>query len=71
MASNEQAKQVIRDAAMRRALLDMLLDATRDHRESIPDRPEPVRDDNQVAEDLRRILLNERPSFLDRIGGAM
>lgn len=54
-----EARQVIRDAAMRRALLEMLQEATKDHRpghdKGVP-MPEPTMDDDRVKNELDRIL---------------
>ncbi len=49
-------KRELRDLDMRRALLEMLQDATKKERPGYPDFPEPMRDDEQVEEELRRIL---------------
>jgi hypothetical protein len=51
-----EAKQVIRDVAMRRALLEFLQEATQEPRGSAPKLPEPMRDDEEVKSELKRIL---------------
>ena len=56
MTSIYEAKQIVRDAAMRRALLEWLQEATKEHREGVPTWPEPTRDDNDVKQELKRIL---------------
>ena len=53
MTSVYEAKQLIRDAAMRRALLELLQKATKIHAEG---RPEPMLDDDGVNRELKRIL---------------
>ena len=51
-----EAKRILRDAAMRRALLSWLQEQTKEnHNQPWPD-IEPMLDDGQVAEELRRIL---------------
>jgi hypothetical protein len=51
-----EIKRDLRDRTMRRALLEMLCEATKEERPGYPEFPEPVRDDEQVQEELRRIL---------------
>lgn len=54
-----QLRQQLRDLAMRRVLLELLQEATKEYNGSgpgIPNCPEPMRDDDDVKEELRRIL---------------
>lgn len=52
--SKWEAEQVVRDSAMRRALLKFLQDEIKLEK----GRPEPMRDDEEVDEELKRILGN-------------
>ena len=51
-----EIKIALRDVEMRRALLELLQEATKETREGYPGFPEPMRDDAQVKEELQRIL---------------
>lgn len=51
-----EMRKALRDADMRRALLEFLQEETKKQRDGYPDFPEPMRDDEDVAEELRRIL---------------
>ena len=54
--SRWEAKRELRDRAMRRSLLELLQDATKDeHNQPWPD-IEPMMDDEQVLGELKRIL---------------
>ena len=52
--SSWEAEQMIRDAKMRRNLLKFLQEGTKT--DNLVDRPEPMRDDDGVISDLKRIL---------------
>lgn len=56
--STYEAEQALRDKAMRRKLLEFLQEETKEHTAVGPDWPEPMRDDEQVEEELKRILGN-------------
>ena len=56
MTTVREAVRIIRDAAMRRSLLEILQEATKDLREDGPSRPEPMLDDDDVKRELKRIL---------------
>ena len=64
--STYEAKQALRDKAMRRALLEFLQDATPERGSKDPEKPhlipprwpKPMRDDEDVEEELKRILGN-------------
>lgn len=60
MSKKWELEQALRDKAMRRALLEMLQEATKNQRPGGPDWPEPMRDDDQVVEELHRILKIRR-----------
>ena len=51
-----EAERTIRDNEMRRALLEILQEATKEHKGSDERWPEPMRDDEEVEEELKRIL---------------
>ena len=53
-----EAQQALRDKAMRRKLLEFLQEETKESRDGGPDWPEPMRDDEEVEEELKRILGN-------------
>lgn len=57
MTTEWEAKRIIRDASMRRALLYILEEATRDLRPGGSDKPEPMRSDEDIKDELRRIIL--------------
>ena len=52
--SRWEAKRGLRDQAMRRKLLEFLQEGTRAEGEE--NRPEPMMDDEQVLDELKRIL---------------
>jgi hypothetical protein len=58
-----ELQRELRDHKMRRALLEMLQDATKEDRAGFPDFPEPMRGDEEVLEELRRILGNHKHWF--------
>ena len=52
-----ELKQALRDKAMRRVLLEFLQKETKQvHTRPAPDWPEPMLDDEEVEEELHRIL---------------
>ena len=58
-----EIRRALRDTKMRRALLKMLQEATKEHRDGYPDFPEPMRSDEQVTEELHRILKIRKGLF--------
>ena len=61
MVKSWELQQALRDKAMRRALLEMLQDATKEKRPGgATEWPEPMRDDGQVIDELHRILKIRR-----------
>lgn len=55
-----ELKRALRDKAMRRELLQMLQEATQEKSGAHPARPEPMRDDEQIVDELHRILKIRR-----------
>ena len=51
-----EMKRALRDTNMRRALLELLQEATKKDGNQSLGFPEPMMDDNQVKEELQRIL---------------
>ena len=49
-------EEELRDKAMRKEVLKLLQEATKDHRTPAPDWPEVTRDDDGVKTELKRIL---------------
>lgn len=67
--NDRDARRVLRDRAMRRALLEMLHEATRDPARTVPEMPMPhvisaFGADEWEAEELQRILFPKRKRFL-------
>ena len=56
MATAYELKRALRDKSMRRALLEVLQEATKEIRQGYPEFPEPMRDDDDVERELHRIL---------------
>lgn len=56
-----EIRQALRDQDMRRALLEFLCEATKEI--GSPTRPEPMRDDEQITEELHRILRVRKGLF--------
>ena len=54
--SKYEAEQALRDAEMRRNLLEILQEGTKSGKPGVPMLPEPMRDDNGVIDELKRIL---------------
>ena len=54
--SKWEAEQALRDAEMRRNLLETLQEGTKSGKPGVPVRPEPMRDDDGVISELKRIL---------------
>jgi hypothetical protein len=54
--SSYTLRKKLRDKAMRKALLKILQEATKEYREGYPTFPEPSRSDDQITEELHRIL---------------
>jgi hypothetical protein len=61
-----EIRQILRDQDMRRALLELLQEATKKERSGYPTMPEPMRDDEQVTKELHRIL-GIKKGFFERI----
>jgi hypothetical protein len=59
-----KAKQALRDAAMRRVLLEFLWGSTIPNNKEIPAMPMPMFDDEQVKQELERILGLKKEGWL-------
>ena len=51
-----EVERELRDRKMRRKLLEFLQDGTQMWTPGVPKRPDPMMDDEQVSEELKRIL---------------
>ena len=66
MTTAYELKRALRDKSMRRALLEVLQEATKEIRQGYPEFPEPAIDDDSVERELHRIL-GIRKGFFGRI----
>ena len=64
MPTEYEVRRDLRDKAMRRAILRILHEATQEQQDVTQFWPEPMRDDNEIKSELRRILGIRKGLFI-------